>query len=160
MLARGSFELCASATEWLLFHHLIDISSLSYFSFLPSKLLLPTALLESNYGMDVYHFPLMKLSRCQGSFRKQRCYIHTVDGSSTFSCVFGVVGAFVLHPLAVLHCAAHVYAAIESHLHGIMIMLVHTFLTKPKYEDESPSLFKCKRWERQNLLLKEYLHWL
>lgn len=78
-------ELCASAAEWLLFHHLIDISSLLYFYFLPSKLLQPTALLRSNYAMDVYHFPLMKLSMCQGSFRIKRCYIYTVDGSSTFS---------------------------------------------------------------------------
>lgn len=64
--------------EWLLFHHLIDISSLLCF-LIPahphphphpqSKLLLPTALLESNYTMDVYHFPLMKEP---GLFKKNR----------------------------------------------------------------------------------------
>lgn len=60
-MALGSFELCASAAEWLLFYHLTDISSLFYFYLLPSKLLLPTALLRSSYAVDIYHFPLIKL---------------------------------------------------------------------------------------------------
>lgn len=69
-----------SSVLWaeLLFHHLIDISSLLYFYSLSSKLLLPTALPRSNYAADVYHFLLMKLFMRLGSFRIPRCYIYTV----------------------------------------------------------------------------------
>lgn len=59
----------------LLFHHLIDISSLLYFYSLLSKLLLPTGLPRTNYAADVYHFLLMKLFMHQGSFRIRRWYI-------------------------------------------------------------------------------------
>lgn len=43
----------------------------------PPNLLLPTALLKSNYTTDAYHLPLMKLSMCQGSFLDISCYINT-----------------------------------------------------------------------------------
>lgn len=89
-----------------------------------------------------------------------KCYIHTVGSSFTFSlgavpvysesCFWG----FVLHPLAMqwhfsLVCAApslpaDILAAIRSCIHRIMIMFVTPCWGK--HEDTSPSVFKCKWW--------------
>lgn len=149
MLAHRSFELCAAAAEWLLFHHLIDISSLLYSSFCPSKLLLPTALLKTNYAMDVYHFPLMKLSMCQGSFWIQRCYIHIVDGSSIFSLgavpICWVVFELLCSLCCNLSCLLALFAAIGPTYREWWQCLSH-LLSWGKYEETSLSLSKCKRW--------------
>lgn len=120
--------------------------------------------------MDVYHFPLMKPSLCaRAPSEKKRCYIHTVDGSST--CSLGAVGlcsvtcswAFVFHLLAIQWQFLLVYAALSKltdcchmSLHALNINnSCQIFLTEVNMKmHHCHYLHVNDRLERQNMYFK------